>query len=205
MARKRNQSVLKMVQLAILTAIVLVIQTVGIAIPSPLPGGTPISLVLIPIALGAMILGPAAGAFLGFVWGAQVYITLGIMHMDPLFTGVMFDNHPILTALICLGKSTLAGLAAGLVFKILSRKNEWIAVFAAAAVTPVVNTGIFLLGCLSMFGTMQQIAPAGQTVMYFLIFVVIGINFIFESTVNILFAPALQRIISIVTKRVSRR
>ncbi len=202
MANKRHQSLLRMVQLAILTAVVLVLQTAGIAIPNPL-GGTPISLVLIPIALGAMILGPGAGAWLGFVFGAEVYITLGVMHMDPLFTGVMFDQHPIITALICLGKSTLAGYAAGMAYRLLSRKNEWLAIFVTAAITPIVNTGIFVLGCLSIFGTMEQLAPAGQSVLYFLVIGCAGFNFIFEFAVNMIFAPALRRIIHIVQKRVT--
>ena len=196
MRKKRNQKLLKMVELAVLTAVVLVIQ----AIPNPL-GGTPISLVLIPIALGAMILGPAAGAWLGFVFGAQVYITLGVMHLDPLFTGVMFDNHPIITAFICLGKSTLAGFLAGVVYRALNRKNEWLAILVASAVTPIVNTGIFVLGCLSIYSTMRQLAPAGQSVMYFLVIGCAGFNFIFEFAVNMLLAPALRRIIHITTRK----
>ena len=200
MRKKRNQKLLKMVELAVLTAVVLVIQATGFAIPNPL-GGTPISLVLIPIALGAMILGPAAGAWLGFVFGAQVYITLGVMHLDPLFTGVMFDNHPIITAFICLGKSTLAGFLAGVVYRALNRKNEWLAILVASAVTPIVNTGIFVLGCLSIYSTMQQLAPAGQSVMYFLVIGCAGFNFIFEFAVNMLLAPALRRIIHIATRK----
>lgn len=200
MRKKRNQKLLKMVELAVLTAVVLVIQATGFAIPNPL-GGTPISLVLIPIALGAMILGPAAGAWLGFVFGAQVYITLGVMHLDPLFTGVMFDNHPIITAFICLGKSTLAGFLAGVVYRALNRKNEWLAILVASAVTPIVNTGIFVLGCLSIYSTMQQLAPAGQSVMYFLVIGCAGFNFIFEFAVNMLLAPALRRIIHITTRK----
>ncbi len=203
MRNRRNQSLVKMVQLAILTAVVLVLQLAGIAIPNPL-GGTPISLALIPIVLGAMILGPAAGAWLGFVFGAEVYITLGVMHMDPLFTGVMFDQHPILTALICLGKSTLAGFAAGMIFRLVSKKNELLAVFLAAAATPIINTGVFILGCLTMFDTMQGFAGEGQSVYYFLFIGCAGFNFLLEFAVNMIFAPVLQRIIHIVTKRVRR-
>lgn len=203
MRKSRKQQILRMVELAILTAVVLVLQTAGIVIPNPL-GGTPISLVLIPIALGAMILGPAAGAWLGFVFGAQVYITLGVMHLDPLFTGVMFDNNPIMTALICLGKSTLAGFLAGIVYRALRQKNEWLAIFVAAAVTPVVNTGIFVLGCLSIYGTMQQLTPAGQSVVYFLLIGCAGFNFVFEFAVNMLLAPALRRIVYIATRQKSR-
>ncbi len=191
-----------MVQLAILTAVVLVLQTAGIAIPNPL-GGTAISLVLIPIALGAMILGPAAGAWLGFVFGAVVYIS-GVMHIDP-FTGVLFDAHPLVTALICFGKAMLAGVAAGWIYRLLSEKNEWVAIFVAAAVTPIVNTGLFILGSLCIFGTMEQLAPAGQSVLYFLVIGCAGFNFVFELAVNLLFAPALQRIIHIVSKRLTRR
>ncbi len=198
MARKNKQAVLKLVQTAILTAVVLVLQLTGIAIPNPL-GGTPISLVLVPIALGAMIIGPSAGAWLGFVSGAVVYISCGVMHLD-LFTGTLFDEHPVVTALICLGKSTLAGFAAGWVFKLLSKKNEWLAVFAAAAVTPIVNTGLFILGALTIFDTMTQFTAEGESVLHFLVIGCAGFNFIFEFAVNMIFAPALQRVIHIVTK-----
>ncbi len=200
MRKSRNQQLLRMVELAILTAVVLVLQTAGIVVPNPL-GGTPISLVLIPIALGAMILGPAAGAWLGFVFGAHVYITLGVMHMDPAFTGVMFDNDPIMTAAICLVKSTLAGFLAGVVYRALRQKSEWLAVLVAAAVTPIVNTGIFILGGLCMFDTMQMFAGPGKSVLYFLVIVCAGFNFVFEFILNMLLAPALQRIVRIVTPK----
>lgn len=106
---KKTQSlkIRQMVLLAILTGVILVLQLTGFAIKLPFLG-TSISLVLIPITLGAMILGPAAGAFLGFVFGAEVYIALGVLGMDP-FTAYLFQQNPVATAGICLIKSTLAG------------------------------------------------------------------------------------------------
>ena len=205
MASKRKQSVLRMVQLAILTAIVLVLQTAGIVIKIPVLG-TPVSLVLIPIALGAMILGPAAGAWLGFVFGAQVYIVCGVMGADP-FTAFLFTHNPIITAGICLVKSTLAGFLAGYVYRLLKGKNELLAVFLAAAVTPVVNTGVFVLGCLiilktiTAFATENNLGPALE----FIFVGCAGINFALELAINLIFAPALQRIIHIVSKQFSRR
>ena len=59
--RKQKQSILYLVQLALLTAVIMVLHFSGVAIPA---FGTKISLVLIPIALGAMLLGPTAGAIL---------------------------------------------------------------------------------------------------------------------------------------------
>ena len=102
---KKTQSlkIRQMVLLAILTGVILVLQLTGFAIKLPLLG-TSISLVLIPITLGAMILGPAAGAFLGFVFGAEVYIALGVLGMDP-FTAYLFQQNPVATAGICLIKS----------------------------------------------------------------------------------------------------
>ena len=127
--RSQKQRVLYLVQMALLTAIIMALHFSGVAIPA---FGTKISLVLIPIALGAMLLGPTAGAILGFIYGATVFITLGVMHMDP-FTAFLFDSNPIATFLICTVKTTAAGLVAGFVYRALSKKNVWLAVIVASA------------------------------------------------------------------------
>ena len=161
---------------------------------------------LIPIALGAMLLGPAAGAWLGFVFGVVVYIQCGVMGMDA-FTAFLFNAHPIVTLLICVVKSTLAGFLAGLVYKLLKNKNEILAVFLAAAVTPIVNTGVFIIGCFAILSTIESFIAVNQEFfgdvsgVYFLFIVCAGINFIFEFIINMVMAPAIERIIHIFARR----
>lgn len=195
LASKRKSSVLHMVELAVLTAIVVILQLTGVAIRIPFLG-TPVSLVLIPITLGAMLMGPWAGAFLGFVFGVIVYVTCGVMAMDP-FTAFLFNDHPVITAGICLVKSTLAGFLAGLAFRAIEKKNSLAATVTAAAITPVVNTGVFVLGCLLILNTIEGfIASAGLGVsgVYFIFIGCAGINFVFEFLVNMIFATALHRV-----------
>ena len=204
--RKQKQQVLYLVQLALLTALILVLQFTGVAIRLPIPGATNISLVLIPIALGAMLMGPAAGAFLGFVFGLVVYISGGVMHMD-FFTGFLFDNNPVVTAGICLIKSTLAGFLGGIVYRLLSKKSSLLAVFVSAAIVPLVNTGVFCLGCLVILDTIKGVMSAagiGGTAVHFIFIGCAGLNFIFELAVNMIFSPALERIIRFVTKKARR-
>lgn len=192
----------QMVLLAILVAVILVLQLTGFAIKLPFLG-TPVSLVLIPITLGAMILGPVSGAILGFVFGAEVYLVCGVMGTDP-FTSFLFQDAPIATAGICLIKSTLAGYLAGLVFKLLKDKNRIVATFCAAAVAPVVNTGLFILGCLLIKSTLEGFmasAGIGSTVIYFLIIGCAGFNFLFEAAFNLLLAPALNQLWQLAARR----
>ena len=194
---KNKASVVKMTELAILTAIVLIL---GIGIRLPFLA-TQISLVLIPIVLGATVLGPKAGAWLGLVFGLEVYIVLGVMGLDP-FTMILFNDHPIITFLICTVKSTLAGFLSGLVYKQLSRLNELLATFVAAALTPLVNTGVFVLGCLLITDTLKSNFISGDTtVIYFLIIGCAGINFVFEFLINMVFAPSLNRVILVLNKQ----
>ena len=199
--RKQKQQVLYLVQLALLTAVIMVLHFSGVAIPA---FGTKVSLVLIPIALGAMLLGPAAGGFLGLVYGLTVYISLGVMHMDP-FTGFLFDNNPIMTFLICTVKTTAAGLLSGLVYRALAKKSSLLAVFVAAALVPTVNTGVFVLGCFLIYNTINQIAAAnGYSAVYFILIVCAGANYLLELAINMVFSPALERIIRLVSKKVRR-
>ena len=198
---KRKQSVLKLVQFALLTAITMVLHFSGAAIPA---FGTKISLVLIPLALCAMLLGSAYGAFLGFIYGTTVFVSLGVMQLDAM-TGFMFDNTPVVTALICMIKTTAAGFVSGWVYNLLKDKKPLLAVFVAAALVPTVNTGIFILGCLCILGTIESFLASvnlAYSGIYFIMIVCAGVNYALELAVNVIFAPALERIIRLVRKQI---
>ena len=199
--RKQKQQILYLVQLALLTAVIMALHFSGVAIPA---FGTKISLVLIPIALGAMLLGPAAGAILGFIYGMTVFVTLGVMHMDP-FTGFLFDNTPVMAALICTVKTTAAGFVGGWVYRVLSKKSVWLAVFVAAALVPTVNTGVFVLGCFLIYSTISEFAAgAGYSAVYFILIVCAGINYVLELAINLIFSPALERLVRLLSKKLRR-
>ena len=197
---RKRLNVVAMVELALLTAAVLILQLAGVAIKLPFLG-TPISLVLVPIALGAMLLGPLAGAWLGFVFGMVVFVVCGVMGTD-LFTAMLFAANPVLTALTCIVKSTLAGYLSGLVYRAARKTKPLLATFLAAGVVPVVNTGVFILGCVTMMNTVSGIAESmGQSFLYFVIITCAGLNFIFEMILNMALSPALYRVIEVVTKQ----
>ena len=180
--------------IAVLTALVIVLQTV---LGSIRIGATSFSLVLIPIVLGGVIYGAWTGAFLGFVFG---FITLmyGIVGADA-FTAILFQNQPLETALLCLVKGTAAGLVSGALYKELSKKNELVAVFLAAAAAPIVNTGLFIGGSLLFLQQtlLVNFVESGSTVVYFLFIGCAGFNFLVEFAVNLVAAPTLYRVIRI--------
>lgn len=199
-----RQNIKKNAELAILTAIVIAFQLLGSFIHI---GPTSISLVLIPIVIGAVLTGPKGGAFLGFVFGAMTYIA-GVSGTD-YFTTVLFQAQPIATAVICLGKGICAGLCAGLIYRALAKKNAFAASIAAAAVAPIVNTGLFILGGLllvndTLSANLANFGAGGQTVVYFLIIGCAGLNFIAEFLVNLVVSPAINTIVRAVGNKLSK-
>ena len=71
MNRKNHASVVRLTSLALLAALVVVLQTVASGIRI---GPVPISLTLVPIVVGAILFGPGAGAGLGAVFGVVCLI-----------------------------------------------------------------------------------------------------------------------------------
>lgn len=180
---------------ALLTALVFVLQFMGASIRF---GTFSISLVLIPIVIGAVTCGKGIGAWLGLVFGGAVLAsgdaTL-FMQFDVFGT--------ILTVLV---KGAACGYVAGLVYELVcksfSKNSSYIGAIAAAVICPVVNTGVFLLGCkIFLMDAVAHIAGGGVDLGKFMIFVLVGINFIFEMVVNVIFAPAISHIIKVVTKK----
>lgn len=195
MAKANYFSAKRVTGLAILLALVVVLQT---ALGSVKIGATSFSLVLIPIVLGGILYGAWAGAFLGFVFG---FITLiyGITGAD-YFTMVLFQAQPVATTLLCILKGATAGFAAGALYKEISKKHEYAAVFTAAAAAPVVNTGLFIVGALCFFkNTLNaNFVAQGSTLIYFLFIGCAGVNFLVEFAVNLIAAPSLYRVYHII-------
>ena len=180
-----------LVGMGILTAIVIVLQALGSVIRF---GPFSISLVLAPIIIGAALYGRKAGAWLGAVFGALVLATDA-----ALFFAINVPG----TVLTCMCKGILAGLAAGQVYKMLESRSQTAAVICAGIVCPIVNTGIFLLGCLLFFlDTVQQwgVASGYQNVGAYLLFGMVGVNFLIELTVNLLLSAAIVRILQTVRR-----
>ena len=187
--KKNRMETRTMTGVALLTAIVVVLQLLGSFIRF---GMFSISLVLVPIVIGAALYGAGAGAWLGFMFGVAVLIS---GDAAAFLTLSVFGT--VVTVLL---KGTLAGLCAGLVFRALEKKNRTLAVTLAAITAPVVNTGVFILGCLVFF--MDAIGAMGvangvENAFTFLIVGIVGMNFVFELLVNLVLAPTIVRPIAI--------
>lgn len=187
-----NQNVKKLTGLALFTAIVVVLQIVGGYISSFLP--VTISLVLVPIVVGAAVYGPKAGAYLGGVFGLVVLI-YSITGVDK-FSLLLWNAQPLYTAIICLGKGIFAGLAAGGVYSLVSKKNRTMGTILAAVVCPMINTGLFLLAMFFLFHDMLLSMAGGTNVIYFLFIGLAGVNFLVELGINVVLCPIITRIIS---------
>lgn len=178
----------KLVGVGLFTAIVVVLQLLGSFIRF---GAFSVSLVLVPIVIGAALYGTSVGAWLGFVFGFTVLISGD--------AAAFLTVNPLGAVIVCLIKGLLAGLCAGLVYKAIENKNITAAVAVSAVVCPIVNTGVFLLGCSLFF--METIAGwaealgFGSNVVSYMIVGMVGVNFLLEVLVNVILSPVIVRVI----------
>ncbi len=175
--------------LALLTAIVAVLQMLGIAIRF---GVFAMSMVGVPVIIGGALLGPLAGAWLGLVFGVTVLLSGD--------AALFFAWDPAATVLIVLLKGVLAGLAAGGSYQLLGRRSGFGATLAAALAYPLVNTGVFFLGCMLFFldDCVQFAANLGITGSGPMVVMsaFIGFNFFFELGLDLVLCPVIVRIIN---------
>jgi uncharacterized membrane protein len=180
---KRRDYTESLVLGAVLTALVIILQMLGAFIRF---GPFSISLVLIPIVIGAAKCGAKISTWLGFVFGIVV-----LMSGDA---AAFMAINPAGTIITVLAKGTLCGLVAGLVFKALFKFNPYVAVVASAIICPLVNTGIFLLGCVVFF--METITQWSQgegfnNVVSYMFLGLVGANFLVEFGTNIVLSPTI--------------
>lgn len=120
----------------LLAAIVAVLQFVGSAIRL---GPFSVSLVLIPLVLGAALYGWGMGCWLGLVFGAVVLLSGD--------AGLFLAADPGGAIVTVLRKGIACGAAAGLCCRWLHPRYPRLSILLSALAAPLVNRGVFLLGC----------------------------------------------------------
>ena len=142
-----KSQILKMVQMAILIAIMLILAFTPLGYLKF--GLIEITLMVIPVAVGAIVLGPLCGAILGGVFGITSFIQcFGFSAFGAFVLGI----NPWLTFITCLVPRILCGWLSGLIFQALKKidKTKIVSYVVASLSTALLNT-IFFVGCVVLF------------------------------------------------------
>ena len=129
-----------LVEMALLVAIILLMAFTPIGYKKT--AGLEITLIVIPVAVGAVTLGPAAGAILGGVFGITSFIQcFGMSAFGTLLLGV----NPVFTFLVCVPTRILDGWLTGLIYAGLKKTKIPSAgsVTLASLCCPLLNTTFF--------------------------------------------------------------
>lgn len=199
------QKTLRIVQLALLIALVVALQMLSALIP-PIGGTVSITLTLVPVVVGGILLGKRAGAILGFSFGLIVMINC-INGLD-IGGSILWNANPFWTALICLLKGTAAGFFSAFFYELICKKNMRVsdgkriaATVVAAVSAPIINTGLFVCGMFLLFKDILYVWAGGKNVIVYVIVGLAGINFLVEFIVNLILSPAILRITEVVGKK----
>jgi len=189
-----------MVQLALMIAIIFVMAF------SPLgylrtPGLT-ITFLTVPVAVGAILLGPAAGAVCGLAFGATSLIMA--FTGGSAFSMMLLSIHPFGLAFTCLVPRILEGWLCGLIFQAARRRFKNGSYLLASMACPLLNT-LFFMGSLVFFfyntEYIQQIASslgAANPLVFVVLFV--GLQGLVEAIVCTLIGGAITRALAVALK-----
>lgn len=144
---KRLKSNYVLAQLALLSAVIIVMTFVPY-LGYISYGGLSITLIHIPVIIGACILGIKGGAVLGAVWGVSCLIKAVLAPPTPL-EGIIFKNP-----LIALIPRIIAGAAAGLVWELISKKDtkKHLSSIVSAIICCICNTALVMGGIYLIYG-----------------------------------------------------
>ena len=207
-----NQSTktITMVQLALLTAIMVVMAMIPFLGYIPITPTIRATTIHIPVIIGAILMGPKAGAFLGFVFGLTSLVTNTINGGITAFVFTPFyqlgDTHGNFWSLvICFVPRILIGVVAGLLFQWIHKwdRTKVLACVISGIAGSMVNTILVMFGIYIFFG--QQYAAAKEIAFDTLLTViggVIALNGVIEAVVAALIATFVARpLLTILNKK----
>lgn len=146
--------------------------------------GLDISLMMIPVAIGAMLMGPNTGLWLGFVFGATSFQQA--LMGTSMFSATLLNINPIGTFILCIPTRMLMGYLTGVCFRWISKmdKTKTVCYFAGGFLAAFLNTILFMSVLLLFFWNtpfIQEInATFGNLNPFLFVFAFVGINGLLE-------------------------
>ncbi len=145
---KNSHSIIRLTQLSILIAIMLIFAFTPLGYLKT--AIIEISFMPIPIAVGAIVLGPSAGAILGLIFGITSFIQC--FGMSP-FGAFLLGLNPVYTFIMCIIPRILCGFLPGVIFKLLIKldKTKMVSYFVSALSVALFNTAFFVGSIILLF------------------------------------------------------
>ncbi len=199
----RQVEISYMVELAALIAIVLIMAFTPLGyIPTPM---IKISLISIPVAIGAILLGPSAGLVLGTVFGlTSVIQSIGGDGLGPL----MMQIAPLSNILVRLPTRMLMGWLTGIIYKLLKdSKVHALSIPISCISAPVLNTILYMSALCLFFFRKPEVqdwaSAAGLPIDNVFAFVtaMVGFNAVFEATASLIIGSAITKALMVVLKK----
>lgn len=195
MASGRNQ-IRYMVQLAVLIAIILVLELSGVGMIRTL--GLELTILQIPVIIGAIVMGPTAGGILGAVFGL---ISFWECFGKSQFGVALLSINPFLTFLVCVPPRLLMGLCCGWIFnglhKIDKTRGQMVAFIGASLSGALLNTVFFMTTLVLCFYNTEYIQSFvtyfGSTNVFTFILAFVGIQGAVEAGLSTVVGTAVSR------------
>lgn len=197
---KATEKTRRLTQLALLVAIMLVLAFTPLGYLKLGPA-IEITFMVIPVAVGAILLGPASGAFLGGVFGLTSFIQcFGMSQFGATLLGI----DAVRTFLVCMVSRVLMGWLCGLIFRALHHfdKTRFLSYAAASLSAALLNTVFFVGLLMLLFGQSDFILGmrGGMNLIAFLA-AFVGINGLVEAFVAFALGTAISKAVSVVLAR----
>lgn len=165
-------------------------------------GAFSITLMTIPVALGAACTGVYGGTILGFVFGLTSFLqAFGIGFMIDPSAAPLFSENPLGYIITCFVPRILTGFLAGLIFSLFERKQKTnIFVFAlTSALVPIINTALFMTSYVFFYSN----TSFGGAVMSVLL-TILTINFLIELLTTTIVGSAISKTIYMQVKKLHK-
>ena len=197
-------------ELALLIAILLVMNITGLAM-IPLPGQYA-SIMTVPVAIGAMMLGPAAGGILGFVMGCISFYTAIKTGFATLITiGYTGFNCIALSFINTIITRTLMGFCVGLIYKLLAKvdKTKTICCYVGGLLAPLLNTLFYMTVLVILFLNApmidqllsEELLETLRSNVFLFVGAYVGVQALIEAAVGCVISGSICKVLRVVLKK----